>query len=207
MVARPQALPNDSIAAVLRDVFASPEYAWETRAHPLQFFIDRYRDLLRWLSDLGASHPVAYWTIMGLLTGVLLALLAHLGYLVWRALRPRMLIAPGEVAVPVTVRDAAWHLREALRLARDGHFSEALGHRFVALVLELDRRGAVRFHPSKTPAEYASEARLEASGSAAFGDLVSRLYGHLFAGLSCRADDLAAFDAQANAVMASRATT
>lgn len=206
MVVAPQSLPRDSIGAVLRDVFASPEYAWETRVHPLQFFIDRYRDLLRWLADLATSHPIAYWTLMGLLTGVLLAVLGHLGYLVWRALKPRAMTTAGAAAAPARVRDAAWYLREALRLAREGRFADAAGHRFLALVLELDRRRVVRFHPSKTPAEYAAEARLDASGAAALGDLVSRLYGHLFAGLACRADDLAAFDAQANAVMASRAT-
>ncbi len=206
MVAESQAVPSDSIGAVLRDVFASPEYDWDTRVHPLQFFIDRYRDLLRWLADLGASHPVAYWTVMALLAGVLVAVMAHLGYLIWRAVRPRAVARGDERAAPVTARDAAWHLREALRLARDGYFAEALGHRFLALVLELDRRRMVRFHPSKTPAEYAAEARLDPSASAAFGDLVARLYDHLFAGRACRADDLAAFDMQANAVTASRAT-
>lgn len=206
MVAALQSLPSDSISAVLREVFASPEYAWETRAHPLQFFIDRYRDLLRWLGDLGARHPVAYWVVVGLLTGVLLLVLAHLAYLIWRALRPRVIARGGAVATPLAVRDAAWHVREALRLAREGRFAEALGHRFLVLVLELDRRRVVRFHPSKTPAEYVVEARLDPSATVAFRDLVSRLYGHLFAGLACRADDLAAFDAQANAVVASRAT-
>lgn len=191
---------------MLREVFASPEYAWETRVHPLQFFIDRYRDLLRWLADLATSHPVAYWTLMGLLTGVLLAVLGHLGYLVWRALRPRAAASVGVAAAPALVRDAAWHMREAVRLAQEGRFAEAAGHRFLALALELDRRRVVRFHPSKTPAEYVAEARLDAAGAAALRDLVSRLYGHLFAGLACRADDLVAIDAQANAVMASRAT-
>lgn len=206
MVAEPQTVPSDSISAVLRDVFASPEYDWDTRVHPLQFFIDRYRDLLRWLADLGASHPVAYWTVMALLAGLLLAVLAHLTYLIWRAVRPQATESARATAVPAAVRDADWHLREALRLARDGRFAEALGHRFLALVLELDRRRMVRFHPSKTPAEYAAEARLDPSAAVAFRDLVSRLYGHLFAGLTCRADDLVAFDAQANAVVASRAT-
>ena len=31
---------------------------------------------------------------------------------------------------------------------------------FLALVLELDQRHLVRFHPSKTPREYSTEARL-----------------------------------------------
>lgn len=207
MVAALQALPADSISAVLRDVFASPEYAWETRVHPLQFLIDRYHDLLRWLTALGTNHPVAYWTVLGVLTGVLLAVLSHFGYLIWRALRPRAPASVSMAAAPLPVRDAAWHLGEALRRAREGRFTEALGHRFLALILELDRRRVVRFDPSKTPAEYAAEARLEAPGAVAFRDIVSRLYGHLFAGMACSADDLAAFDVQANAVSRSRATT
>ena len=53
-------------------------------------------------------------------------------------------------------------------------------HRFIALLLELDRADALTFHPSKTPAEYVREARLGATGRATLAGLVSRLYHHVF---------------------------
>jgi len=202
VIAQLQSISDDSVRVVLHEVFASPEYAWESRAHPLQFFIDLYRRFLGWLVGLADAHPLAYWTIMGLMTGLLLAILAHVGWLVWRALRPRTGSTRPTPAGRVAVHDAAWHLREALRLAREGRYGEAIGHRFLALVLELDRRHLLRFHPSKTPAEYAAEAQLGAPAAEALADVVSRLYRYLFAGVACSADDLVAFDARANAVIA-----
>ena len=61
-------------------------------------------------------------------------------------------------------------------------------------VLELDRRGALRFHPSKTPAEYLREAQLDAAGQSGLAELVWALYRHLFGGVPCAADDWVAFD-------------
>ena len=72
-----------------------------------------------------------------------------------------------------------------LELARAGRYAEALGQRFLALVLELDRRKALRFHASKTPAEYVGEARLTDRGRASLAGLVAQLYRHLFAAVPC----------------------
>jgi len=41
---------------------------------------------------------------------------------------------------------------------------------------------AVSIHHSKTPAEYAREARVDATGKMTLGGLVSTLYLHLFGG-------------------------
>ena len=83
MVGLPQGVPDDSVRAVLREVFSAPEYAWDTRAHPLQFFFDQYRRFLSWLNGLADAHPVAYWTILALLTGLLLAILAGSDACIW----------------------------------------------------------------------------------------------------------------------------
>jgi len=69
--------------------------------------------------------------------------------------------------------DAAATARQVEELARAGRYAEALGHRFLALVLELDRRKALRFHASKTPAEYVWEARLTEMGRASLAGLVA----------------------------------
>jgi len=104
-------------------------------------------------------------------------------------------------------RDAAWHVAEARRLALAGRYGEALAHRFVALVLELDKGGALRYHPSKTPAEYVNEARLGAAAADEFRVLVAVLYGHLFGGALCSEQTLAAFDRRAAALAGHHAAT
>src|SRR6266566_541580 len=57
---------------------------------------------------------------------------------------------------------------------RAGRYVEALAHRFLAVVLELDRLKALRFHVSKTPAEYVGEARLTDAGRASLAGLVAQ---------------------------------
>jgi len=202
-----QAASADSIRAVLDRVFAAPEYDWEVRRHPLQFLLDWYRAVLTWLDELAASHPIAYWVVIGLLVGILVATLAHFAYLVVRALRPRAVSDSMPSIVAARSRDSAWHVAEARRLALAGRFSEALAHRFVALVLELDQGGALRYHPSKTPAEYVNEARLGAAAADEFRVLVAVLYGHLFGGALCSEQALAAFDRRAAALAGQHAAT
>jgi hypothetical protein len=95
------------------------------------------------------------------------------------------------------IMDAAAHLEIAAELARAGRYTEALAHRFLAVVLELDRRKALRFHASKTPAEYIGEVRLDDSGRASFATLVAALYRHLFGAVPCDASEYAALGATA----------
>jgi hypothetical protein len=91
--------------------------------------------------------------------------------------------APGAAAAQAL--DAHSHLVLAEQLARAGRYAEALAHRFLAVVLDLDRAEALRFHASKTPAEYVGEARLDETGRATFATLVARLYRHLFGAQPC----------------------
>jgi hypothetical protein len=64
-------------------------------------------------------------------------------------------------------------------------------------LLELDRRKALRFHVSKTPAEYIGEVHLDDSGRASFTTLVAALYRHLFGAVPCDETEYAAFGAAA----------
>ncbi len=188
--------PPDSLRAALERVFAAPEYHWEIRRRPLEFLFELFGRVVAWFAQLEEAHPVAFWVLVGVLLAVLVAILSHIAYLVWRALRPRQAVAPAAGAPPQR-RDAAWHLTEAARYAGVGRYREALAHRFLALVLELDRVQAVRFHPSKTPAEYLGEARVDASAREHLRGLVQSLYRYLFGGAHCSADELAAFDRRA----------
>jgi Domain of unknown function (DUF4129) len=175
-----QAIPADSIRRAVRDVFSQPAYDWVQvpHGHWLRDLWYRFRD---WLDRFSTQHPLGARLLFWAALLVLLGLLVHLGLTVWRIYRATV-ERPGAVAAPLGAApgDARAYLQRAEALARAGRFSEALAFRFLALLLELDRVEAVKFHPSKTPAEYVHEARLGAAGRATLAGLVSRLYHHVF---------------------------
>jgi hypothetical protein len=167
-------------------VFSRPEFQWVERHRVLSWLLQQ-RDTFRdWLNRFAEQHPTGYSIGLGLTVIVLVVLVVHIGYVVWRIVRPGVRTgAPTTTARPGMIVNAAWHVARAEELARAGHYAEALAHRFLAAVLELDRIGALRFHASKTPAEYVGEARLDESGRASLARLVAQLYRHLFGAVPC----------------------
>ena len=117
---------------------------------------------------------------------VVVALMAHLVYVLWSVTRPTARTA-GSVDVPVATSLDTPDARRARAdaLARTGRFTEALSQRFVAVVLELDRHRVLTFRDSKTPAEYLGEARLDDTARRSLGDLVTQLYRHVFGAVPC----------------------
>jgi len=190
---------SDTLAVIVREVFSAPEYRWGSRADPLSKLRELWWRTVQGLRGLEDTHPVIYWLLIAVLSVVLVALLVHVTYLLWRALRVRQ-TSPEGTATASPARDAAWFLAGAREAAAHGRFADALGLRFLALMRQLDRVEAVRFHASKTPAEYVSEARMDAAGREELGRLVAALYQYLFAGRRCAADDWARFDADAEEV-------
>ena len=190
-----QAASADSIRLAVQEVFSAREYDWRFRARSSMWsrVWSLFLRLLEWLDRLHETHPVGYWALIGLLILILAVILGHFIYVLLRSLRPSAPVTTLAAAAPPP-RDARWHLAEARRLASAGMLTDALGHRYLAMVLELDRRGALRFHPSKTPAEYLREAQLDAAGQSGLAELVWALYRHLFGGVPCAADDWVAFD-------------
>lgn len=176
--------PADSLRRALGEVFARPEYAWGTGEGrgPFDWLRELWFRLLDWIGTMQSAHPAGFKLLLAALIAILAGLVLHVGYVVWRITRPTTRSAAGAVQSGGGLRleDARAHRERADELARAGRYAEALAHRFVALLLELERRNALSFHPSKTPAEYVREARLDAAGVASLGDLVARLYGHLF---------------------------
>ena len=167
-------------------VFSRTEFQWVERHRVLSWLIQQWNNFREWLNRLAEQHPVGYNIGLGLLSIVLVALVAHIGYVVWRIVRPGARTGMQAAASrPGNIINAAWHLARAEELARGGHYAEALAHRFLAAVLELDRIGALRFHASKTPAEYVSEARLDEPGRASLAQMVAQLYRHLFGAVPC----------------------
>jgi hypothetical protein len=96
-----------------------------------------------------------------------------------------------------TARTVTWFQRESARLASEGKYAEAVQADFLALVLALDAKELLRFHPSKTPAEYAEEAALAPETKAAFRALVHGVYGYAFARWPCGPSEYARWRAQA----------
>ena len=190
-----QAAP-DSLRRVLHEVFAGREYQWTKPAGTFAWLRGRFVRFLDWLFALRETHPVTFYVVLGTLTLAAVAILVHLGYVIWRVARFRPEGAAAR-ATPGPVHDAPWHLEQAQRLSAAGRYAEALGHRFLALVLDLDARRALHFHPAKTPAEYVSEARLDDAGRRGLGELVLTLYRHVFGGAPCGADQWTWFDRQA----------
>jgi uncharacterized protein DUF4129 len=192
----PQAVDPDSLRAALRAVFQAHEYRWSQPSSAWLWLLEQWHRLLDWLDTLRLASPARYYLLLAALTLLLLAMLTHLAWVVWRSLRPRD-AAPVLAAGVAPPRDAAWHLAEARRAGAAGRFAEALAHRFLAAVLDLDARRVLEFRASKTPAEYAVEARLDATGRSELAALVASLYHHVFGGVPCDADAWQRFDAQA----------
>jgi hypothetical protein len=182
-------------------VFARPEYVWVPRFSPGDWIREQVLRLLDWIGRQQTAHPAAFKVVLAILIAVLAGLLIHLGYVVWRITRPTVR-TPARTARAIGLRleDGRAHRERADALARAGRYAEALAHRFIALLLELERRQALTFHPSKTPAEYVREARLDASGRASLADLVARLYRHLFGAVPCDDATYQDFGAAADAV-------
>src|SRR5262245_28755698 len=150
------------------------------------------------MGRVAEQHPLAYNVALALVIVALVVLVVHIGYVIVRIVRPA--VRSGAATSAVTggkVMDARAHLELAAELARAGRYAEALAHRFMAVLLELDRRKALRFHASKTPAEYIGEVKLDDSGRESFATLVAALYRHLFGAVPCDADEYAAFGATA----------
>jgi hypothetical protein len=186
---------------VVAEVFSRPEYGWIEHQRVTSWLVRFWSNLLSWLDGLETQHPVVFNVGLTVVVVLLVVLLVHIGYVLWRIVQPAA--RTGQTATVITggrVMDAAAHLRRAEELAAAGRYTEALGHRFLAVVLELDSRKALRFHASKTPAEYVAEARLSESARAGLASLVAQLYRHLFGAVPCDAEEYRAFRATSQEV-------
>ncbi len=172
----------DSLRATLDSVFANPAYRWETREDPIGALRRLWGATGDALDRLRAQNPDAVRLLMWLLVAILVLIVAHAAWVAWRTIRGGSRGAPTAVDSPiVATRDAAWYAQEAARLAAAGHFAAAMQADFLRLVLELDARRVIHFHPSRTPSEYARDPALSDGGRTALRALVREMYAHAFA--------------------------
>src|SRR5439155_645510 len=148
--------PADSLRRALGEVFARPEYAWGTGEGrgPFDWLRELWFRLLDWIGTMQSAHPAGFKLLLAALIAVLAGLVLHVGYVVWRITRPTTRSAAGAVQSGGGLRleDARAHRERADELARAGRYAEAPAHRFVALLLEVERRNAFSLHPAKPPA-------------------------------------------------------
>jgi len=194
----PAATGPDSLQAVLDSVFRGRAYRWTDRPDPLAFLHEWWGALRLWLSTLQDRQPLLYHLLVSLLVVVLVVVLVHALWVMGQTLRSAQAPASGgERAARFEVRGAAWYRREAERLAVLGRYPEAMQAEFLALVLDLDARRVLRFHPAKTPNEYTHEATLPEPVREAFRDLVRSLYRYAFARVPCGSAEFAEWRSRA----------
>jgi hypothetical protein len=180
----------ERLRAALDTVFAGPAYRWAREPAPSRLARDWWDRLGDWLRGLRADNPLVFRLLTLALLLTLVLILSHAIWLVWRTVRgaraPDHDERPSETPEP---RDADWYGRAADRAAAEGRLAEALQLAFVALALGLEREGLLQYHPSKTPAECARDARLAPVDRERLRGLVRALYLHVFGGGPVALDD------------------
>ncbi len=188
-------LPQGEVApelyrAVLDSVFATKPYDWAPRSAVLRLISDWWESLIRWADGLKENNPILFRIFLVTVLLAWVAIFAHAAWLVWLTLRGA---ARADRSVPLAVagerHGAEWYSRAADQAAAEGRLAEALQLAFVALALTLEGQGLLQYHPSKTPAECAREARLAGSDGERLRDLVRSLYSYAFGGRSIAPDE------------------
>lgn len=192
--------PGDSIRLAIERVFARDEFQWREPSGPLAWLRRQWAALVRWLEQLQSDQPTLFLVLVVALAVTAVAILVHLGVLAFRVVTARE-GPPAErhadVAMPPNP-DAM--TQQAETLAGDGRYREAVIMLFQATLVRLDAQRAIRFHPSKTPAEYVIEASLRPTGRSALAGMVDRLYHYLFGDAPCHEDEWRAFRSLAEEV-------
>jgi len=179
----------DSLRVVLDSVFAGPAYDWVERPAVLGWLARGWHWLVAILQQFQDDNPALFqWFVFGLIA-VLVVIMIHAGWVVFRTTRSATATARTSATPPVTRRTALWYQGQANDLAGEGRHAEALMAAFQALVLDLDERGMVRYHPSKTPREYVNENTLVGGDRERLGSLVRGLYRYVFGHQTCGDDE------------------
>lgn len=181
----------DSLRAALDSVFADRAYHWQGITDPMSWLARWFRALAGWIVGLHQARPWLYAAVMIVMVVLVIAIFVHIAWVAARTMRYATGPDASRAGAAPVVRDEAWFLALADGLARDGRAAEAVRTAFQALVLELARAGALRYHPSKTPREYLREARLPPDDRTRLSALVESLYRFAFAGAPCGPADYA----------------
>lgn len=175
---------SDSLQAAVERVLADPAYQWVERADPWRLLKVGFLALQRELTELFVRYPWAERVLVLSMLVLLGLIVLHAAWILFTTMRTAGAALPMPTEA-VGGRSAAWYRDEADRLAAAGRYPEAMQADFLALVVTLDAEAQLRFHPSKTPAEYVSELPWQDGRREAFQGLVQTLYGYAFARWPC----------------------
>lgn len=189
---------SDSLRTAIDAVLAQGRYQVAAPRDPWAPVRRLWTLTLDTLERLRTDNPLAYRALVWLLVAVLLAIVAHAMWVAARTIQAGSAAEAKERLQPVSApRDAEWYAREAARLAAAGRFADAMQADFLRLMLELDARNVTRFHPSRTPGEYARDPRLTAESRDELRSLVRSLYAYAFARVPADASAWATWRARA----------
>ena len=176
--------------AVLDSIFATEPYQWTPPPPILRLLSEWWERLVLWLEGLRTDNPLLFRAFLIVILLAWVGIFVHAAWLVWHTVRGA---ARAERAPPPPAagerHDAEWYSRAADRAAEEGRLTEALQLAFVALALTLEGAGLLKYHPSKTPAECAREARLTGGDRDRLRGLVRTLYASAFGGRAIGLED------------------
>lgn len=194
-----QTLPTSpQVERALGEVYSRPEFAAQTRAPDVwarvrQWVVEALGQVMEWLGGfrmMQEAKPVVFWLVVAGLSIIAAALLAHLIRTGSSAFTWKRDAAPEEGATggrrgPRTAND--WEA-EARRAAGEGRLRDAALALYMALVLRLDARGALRFDPAKTPGDYRREVRKDPEVARPFATFLRGFEPVAFGGRALDAD-------------------
>ncbi len=160
--------PPEAISETLREVLAGPEFA--TFEPPVQTsllgeLINVLMRLVDWIRSLLERDTTGVLQALAVLLPLLVLVAA--GVIVIRRRRDavrRPAASGGAPVEEVPVTASEW-MRLAGERAGKGHLRSAATALYQGFLLSLDGRGALAFHPSKTPGDYTREmSRTYAAG-------------------------------------------
>lgn len=155
----------DEVRTALDEILARPGYnsplakLAERLEQAAARLLRALRNMLRGIDDLFVAAPVVYWLIVAALVGVLVLLLAHIGWTVKRAVTMGRAPTDGDAAAPAERETPASVRRQAETLAAAGRFLDAMRLLFRALALRIGQRDTGIVFPSLTNREFAAVFR------------------------------------------------
>lgn len=164
-----QAPPPQEISETLREILAGPEFA--TFEPPegtslIQELLSLLMRLVDWIRSLMEGDTSGLLQALAVLLPLLVLVAA--GVIVVRRRRDavRRPTEPGDPSVEEVPVTATEWIRLASDRAGKGHLRSAATALYQGFLLTLDGRGALAFHPSKTPGDYTREmSRSYAAGT------------------------------------------
>lgn len=163
----------ERVSGVLREILADPDFATfeaPLRQQILEWVFRRIAELWNWIRALlgedGAGTARIVVIVVALVALVIMVLVAS-GHASRVRARQGDEDEP-EPEAPLTARE--W-LTAANRQARGGAFRPAATALYQGFLLTLEQQGALSFHSSKTPGDYATEITRVGSGAAGRGEM------------------------------------